>query len=57
MKSPDDAHFLEWDKNPEPNTAPLDGRVILEETGYLWHSDNCPEAWLAFHGELSDIEQ
>lgn len=61
MKSPDDAHFQQWEDNPEPNVGSLDPQVILdtnlEGTVWLYDSQNEGDAWITYEGETMDIEQ
>jgi hypothetical protein len=45
----------------EPQMTP-DERAILDtkdatHSAYLWESHNCQEGWLAFDGELAEVEQ
>lgn len=59
MKSPDDAHFQQWNENPEPMQTRLDPQTILDLEGrhdaYLWHSMRCSEQWLAYNGNLFEL--
>lgn len=57
-------YSAQWANEPEPdkNEMALDGRVILEaedavHSAYLWESHNCQEGWLAFDGELAEVER
>jgi hypothetical protein len=51
-----------WAYNPEPAIPELDGKTILDTNdakadAYMWRSMNASEAWLAFSGELMEIEE
>lgn len=60
MKSPDEAYFMQWNENPEPSNAPLDPQTILEtggrHDGYLWHSMESSDQWLAYNGPMLEVE-
>jgi hypothetical protein len=57
-------YSAQWASEPEPDKSEMtpDGRVILETedatcSAYLWESHNCQEGWLAFDGELAEVER
>jgi len=54
----------QWANNPEPDKKAMapDGRAILDtkdaiHSAYLWESHNCQEGWLAFEGDLAEVER
>lgn len=50
-----------WRNNPEPMKQTFDPQTILDikeasYDAYLWSSKDCSEQWLAYTGQLSDVE-
>lgn len=61
MKSPDDANFQEWEKNPEPSLPSLDPRVILDDNienkVWLYDIEHEGERWLTYKGESKEVKR